>query len=237
MLYHIALVEDQDAEAKRIETYLERFRHIDENEFQLTRFSDGDSFIARYQPVYDLVLMDILMPGTNGMDTAQALRRLDRNMTLVFVTNMAQFAVKGYEVEAFEFLVKPVSYDNFEMKMRRVLRKLANEQRDSFILLNLSEGKKRISPSQIQYVEVAGHKLIYHTTEGSYTVYGTLKSAEEQLNPKVFSRCNHCYLVNLNFVSAVNGMETTVAGQTLQVSRSRKSGFMAQLNEFLGGNF
>ena len=236
MLRRIAIVEDQTDEAERLISYFERYSKGKQDTFQITRFETGNQFITRYQPIYDAVFMDIMMPGTNGMDIAQELRKLDSNVILVFVTNMAQFAVRGYEVEAFDFVVKPITYQNFVMKIQRVLRKIKNEQRGSYLLLSLPEGKKRILPAQIRYVEVAGHKVLYHTTEGDYTIYGTMKAAEEQLNPKVFCRCNNCYLVNLNFVSAISGFSARIGEETLQISRARKSAFITQLNEFLGGN-
>lgn len=236
MVRQVVLVEDQDEEVQRIQSFFERYNSISDDTFQITRYKTADAFIACYQPVFDIVLMDIMLPGTNGMDAAQELRKLDKNVTLIFVTNMAQFAVRGYEVEAFDFIVKPVSYQNFVVKMDRVLRKLKNEQRDTRILLNLPEGKKRIAPSQIRYVEVNGHRLIYHTTEGNYAVYGSMKAVEEQLSDQVFSRCNHCYLVNLNFVTAVGAISVMLGKEELQLSRSRKKGFIEQLNTFLGGN-
>ena len=237
MVRRIAIVEDQNEEAERLASYFDRYSKENDCSFLITRFEDGDSFLARYQPYFDVVFMDIMMPGTNGLETARELRKIDSSVTLVFVTNMARFAIRGYEVEAFDFVVKPVSYQNFVIKLNRVLAKLKNEQRNTYILLNLADGKKRISPAQIKYLEVNGHKVIYHTTEGTYPVYGSMKSAEEQLNPSVFSRCNNCYLINLNYVSAINGLTVTVDGEALQISRSRKNAFIQQLNEFLGGNF
>ncbi len=237
MVRQIAIVEDQQEEVQRLTSYFDRYSQGKSISFQITHFESGIQFIARYRPIYDIVFMDIMMPGLNGMDTAKELRRKDSNVTLIFVTNMAQFAVKGYEVEAFDFVVKPVSYQNFVIKLDRVLNKLKNQQVDSYILLNLPDEKKRVSPSQIKYIEANGHKVIYHTTEGIYAVYGTMASAEKQLSPQAFSRCNSCYLVSLRFVSAVNGTTVTVDGEELQISRSRKKAFLEQLNVFLGGNF
>lgn len=237
MVRKIAIVEDQEEEAERLAAYLERYGKEKNCTFQVSRFSSGDSFISRYQPVYDVVLMDIMMPGINGLDAARELRKVDSDVTLIFVTNMARFAIRGYEVEAFDFVVKPVTYQSFVVKLDRVMGKIRNEQRETSILLSMPEGKKRISPSQIKYLEVSGHKVVYHTTQGDYPVYGSMKSAQEQLNPQVFSRCNSCYLVNLNYVSAINGLFVTVDDEVLQISRARKNTFISQLNEFLGGNF
>ena len=236
MMIQIAIVEDREDEARRLTAFFQKYGNDRDISFQITHFNTADSFIARYAPVYDVVLMDIMMPGTNGMDSAQILRRLDKNVTLVFVTNMAQFAVRGYEVEAFDFIVKPVAWQSFEVKVDRIMAKLRNEQRKESILLNLAEGKKRISPSHIIYVEVVAHKLIYHTTEGNYTVYGSMKAAQDELNDQVFARCNNCYLINLNYVTALDSTSVTVFGEKLQVSRSRKKALMEQLNNFLGGN-
>ena len=86
-------------------------------------------------------------------------------------------------------------------------------------------------------MEVAGHRLIYHTADGDYEVYGSMKAAEEQLSSKTFSRCNQCFLVNLNYVTGVSGTNALLGEETLQISRSRKAAFMEQLNDFLGGNF
>lgn len=146
MLRRIAIVEDQTDEAERLISYFERYSKGKQDTFQITRFETGNQFITRYQPIYDAVFMDIMMPGTNGMDIAQELRKLDSNVILVFVTNMAQFAVRGYEVEAFDFVVKPITYQNFVMKIQRVLRKIKNEQRGSYLLLSLPEGKKGFCP-------------------------------------------------------------------------------------------
>ena len=237
MVRRIAIVEDQEEEAARLAAYLDRYSKEKSCTFLISRFESGDSFLSRYQPIYDVVLMDIMMPGTNGLDAARELRKVDSDVTLIFVTNMARFAIRGYEVEAFDFVVKPVTYQSFMMKMDRVLAKLKNEQRETHILLSLPEGKKRLSPAQIKYLEVNGHKVIYHTTQGNFPVYSSMKSAQEQLNPQVFCRCNNCYLVNLNFVSAINGLSVTVDNEVLQISRARKNAFISQLNEFLGGNF
>ena len=128
MNVNIAIIEDQPEEVKRLKTYFARYTTQHEVTFSISCFDNAETFLACYRPVYDIVLMDIMLPGSNGMDAAVKLRQIDKMVTLIFVTNMAQFAVKGYEVDAFDFVVKPVTYPHFTMKLQRALNKLSNQQ-------------------------------------------------------------------------------------------------------------
>lgn len=231
---HVAIVEDSPAEAELLRSYFARFTREHGVEFTLTCFASGEEFLNKYRPAYDLVLMDIGLPGHNGMETAAALRERDRSVTLIFVTNMAQFAVKGYEVDAFDFVVKPVGYSNFALKLQRALNKL-DTRRDSEVLVTLSDSMVRLSASQIKYIEISGHRMVYHTTDGELYAYGNLKEVEASLGGGMFARCNNCYLVNLNYVRAVQGHTVTVGTDELQISRPRRKAFIQALNDYLGG--
>ncbi len=231
---HVAIVEDSPAEAELLRSYFARFTKEHGVEFTLTCFASGEEFLNKYRPAYDLVLMDIGLPGHNGMETAAALRERDRSVTLIFVTNMAQFAVKGYEVDAFDFVVKPVGYSNFALKLQRALNKL-DTRRDSEVLVTLSDSMVRLSASQIKYIEISGHRMVYHTTDGELYAYGNLKEVEASLGGGMFARCNNCYLVNLNYVRAVQGHTVTVGTDELQISRPRRKAFIQALNDYLGG--
>ena len=231
---HVAIVEDSPAEAELLRSYFARFTKEHGVEFTLTCFASGEEFLNKYRPAYDLVLMDIGLPGHNGMETAAALRERDPSVTLIFVTNMAQFAVKGYEVDAFDFVVKPVGYSNFALKLQRALNKL-DTRRDSEVLATLSDSMVRLSASQIKYIEISGHRMVYHTTDGELYAYGNLKEVEASLGGGMFARCNNCYLVNLNYVRAVQGHTVTVGTDELQISRPRRKAFIQALNDYLGG--
>lgn len=231
---HVAIVEDSPAEAELLRSYFARFTKEHGVEFTLTCFASGEEFLNKYRPAYDLVLMDIGLPGHNGMETAAALRERDRSVTLIFVTNMAQFAVKGYEVDAFDFVVKPVGYSNFALKLQRALNKL-DTRRDTEVLVTLSDSMVRLSASQIKYIEISGHRMVYHTTDGELYAYGNLKEVEASLGGGMFARCNNCYLVNLNYVRAVQGHTVTVGTDELQISRPRRKAFIQALNDYLGG--
>lgn len=234
MIRNVAIVEDTQSEADTLREYFSRYAGEKGIEFKIAHFSSAEQFLDKYNPIYDLVLMDIGLPKINGMEAAGRLRELDDTVTLIFVTNMAQFAVRGYEVDAFDFVVKPVSYSNFALKLQRALNKLGT-RKDTEVIISISDGLYRISSSQIKYIEISGHKMIYHTTGGTIKAYGNLKEVESILNGKMFVRCNSCYLINLNFVHAIRGYIVVVDSDELQISRPRKKAFVQAVNDYLGG--
>lgn len=234
MVRNIAIVEDNLAEADRLRQYFDQYTQERETLFNITHFESAEQFLAKYEPVYDIVLLDIMLPQMNGMEAAVKLRELDETITIIFVTNMAQFAVRGYEVNAFDFVVKPVSYSNFSLKLQRVLNKLS-KRRETDVIVSTSEGIFRIASSRIKYIEISGHRLVYHTTSGNIGAYGTLKEVEATLSSKVFVRCNNSYLVNLNYVRAIRGYTVLVGSDELPISRPKKKPFVQAVNDFLGG--
>lgn len=120
-MINVAIVEDEKPAAELIGSYLQEFGRQEEEEFSVRVFGDAVSFLENYKPDFDLVFMDIMMPSIDGMRAAKKLRERDRNVQIIFVTSMSQFAVKGYEVAALDFIVKPVSYFDFCIKMRRAV--------------------------------------------------------------------------------------------------------------------
>ena len=126
---NIAIVEDDGKEAEALLSYIKKYGEKSGTSFDVKIFSDAENFLESYKQGLDIVFMDIELPGMNGMDASKRLRALDRSVTLIFVTNMARFAVNGYEVGAFDFIVKPVTYGSFEIKFRYAPRRFAAQIR------------------------------------------------------------------------------------------------------------
>jgi DNA-binding LytR/AlgR family response regulator len=232
----IAIVEDEKEAAETLLSYLKRFAGEHGLLFDLAVYSNPLTFLEEYDPDTDIVFMDILLPDLNGMEASKRLRAIDGDVTIIFVTNLASYAIKGYEVEALDFIVKPISYDNFSLKLQRAIDRLkAND--DASITVATAEGSFVIPISAITYVEVRGHVVQIHTEKKIYVTYGTLKKLESQLNPDVFVRCNSCYLVNLRYVQAIKDFTVSVAGEDLQISHPKKKDFVSSLNEFLGRGY
>lgn len=235
-IINVAVVEDEEKTFQLLNEYLLKFAKEKDIQFNVVHFSDGLNFINNYKSVYDLVFMDIEMPNLNGIETSKKLRLIDSNVILIFVTNLAQYAVNGYEVDALDFVVKPISYYVMSLKLIRAIAKIqSNKKLDSNELDIGMEGSiYRIKYSDIKYIEVLGHKLIFHTINGNHPCYGTLKKYEELLEKFNFKRCNHCFLVNLKYINSVVGNTAEVEGEILQISRTKRKDFINALNIYMG---
>lgn len=234
MTYMIAVVEDDRQEATLLRGHLLTYGIAHQIDFQISLFSNAEDFLARYKPIYDLVFLDIALPGINGMEAAAKLREMDQVVTLIFITSMAQYAVNGYEVQAFDFILKPVPYPTFVLKMQRALNRV-EQNHDSEIIVTLGTSITRVRARSIRYIEISKHDMLIHTGDAVIPAYGNLKQMEVQLDPRFFVRCNSCYLVNLSFVQSIQGMTVTVGSDELQISRPRRRAFVEALNNYLGG--
>jgi DNA-binding LytR/AlgR family response regulator len=178
--------------------------------------------------------MDIDMPGMNGMETARALRKVDAAVILIFVTNMAQFAISGYEVDATDFILKPVNKYSFAIKIKRAVARTAKKNDDTLRIKR--DGTLYLVPlSSIQYLEVTGHYVVYHTAQGDFTEYTTLKAAQSRISRPYFAQCSQNFLINLKYLTAVSRETAMVDGKEIPVSRKMRPAFLNAVTDFLGG--
>ena len=233
-MLHISFAEDDPAMALQLRQFLERYTAEHELEADIRAFSSGDELLREYDTTCDILLLDVEMPGSDGMETARALRQRDRDVVIVFITNIARYAVDGYEVEALDFILKPVNYFTFSVKLDRAVRR-ARQQARHTVCLQLADGMQMLDTQDIHYLETQSRMLYYHTAKGVFKLRGSLSAAEKELAPWHFARCNQCYLVNLRYVSSVAQDKVQVAGHWLEISRRCKSAFLAAVAAYVGG--
>lgn len=233
----IAIAEDEKRYSDQLQELLERFGTENQIEMQLFHFPNGAQLLENFRGGWDMVLLDVDMPTMNGMDTARALRQLDAELLIMFVTNLAQYALNGYEVQAFDYMLKPVSYPALAMKLQLALRILRQRESRS---INLDRDGElfRVPLSHLCYVEIFSHRLCYHTLERNIDINSTrsLSELEQELGPHGFVRCHKSVLVNARFVDHIKGCTLTVAGEELPISKNRRSAVLGELlNHVKGG--
>ena len=225
-MLRVAILDGEDSEVSALSDHLDRFAAERGEAFSTSVFHNAVSFLADYKADYDLIFMDIRMPYISGMDAAKMLREKDRDVALIFVTSLAQYAVDSYKVEASDYLLKPISYTDFALSLTRVLSKL---NRDETIVISFKSEYNRIRVNDIYYVEtLPNHRVCYHTRVGDYMRLASLRKVEGELGPYGFASCNQCYLVNLSYVERVDGYLCLLRnGTTLQISQPKKKSFFA----------
>lgn len=174
------------------------------------------------------------MQHIDGLSAAHRIREVDKDVILIFITNMAQYAMHGYKVDALSYLLKPVPYFAFSQELKRGIEKLSMRKM-SYLMVPVEGGIARVNVATIYYVESNRHNIIIHVPEGTYSFTGTLKDIELQLQGSSFFRCNKCYLINLAYVERVVHPTVVVAGHELLISRARKKAFLAALTDYVGG--
>ena len=234
-MYKIVIVEDSKDAAAQLEAALRQYAAEYKLPFDISIFYNAVPFLERYTAEWDIVFMDILMPLMNGLDASRILREKDGQVMLIFVTSMQQYAIHGYEVEAADFIVKPIRYPEFKLKFTRSFQRLQSRKPSSVdILIKTETGVVRLFSRQISYVEVRAHHCVYHTASGEFRQYQTMKSVEALLEPCGFARCNNFLLVNLAHVTRIAGMSVFVGDTELQISHPRKNEFTRRFEEFSG---
>ena len=160
---------------------------------------------------FDIVFLDILMPGQNGIDTALEIRGYDSDIKIIFLTSSAEFAVQSYTVGAYFYQLKPLRWEGFYRVMDSVLEKCAHEQGDSLIL-RCKGLLTRIDLRQLEFCEVIHRTLLFHLTSGKVLEStGSLDELGRKLSSyDCFFRIHRSYIINLDYVQNISYRAVTM---------------------------
>jgi DNA-binding LytR/AlgR family response regulator len=139
-MLQIAIVEDEQDYRKQIRNYIQQFAVVYKNKFNIVEFINGKEVMDSYTMNYDIILLDIEMPMQNGMETAKQIRNIDQDVIIIFITNMAQYAVNGYEVDALDFILKPINYESFSVRFLRAINRI-KKKKNGQVVLSVKESR------------------------------------------------------------------------------------------------
>ena len=235
-MIRIAIVEDEEEYISILYDYLRKYESINHTSFQISVFKDGLDIVSNYKADYDIILLDIQMKHLNGMKAAEEIRKLDQNVTFIFITSTVQFAVQGYLVDALGYVLKPVPYLAFSQILSKAIKQLIKQTEHSYLTIEVEGGIMRLNLNEIIYLESQKHHVIIHTEHGNFMTQGPMKRMEQLLNPKGFSKCHNAYLVHLKHVIGIQqNMAILTNHQEIIISRTKKKEFLSQLTDYLGG--
>lgn len=233
-MIEIAIVEDEENYRNTLLKYLEDFQKDTKENINTTIFSDGDEIVEKYTARYDIILMDIEMKFMDGMTAAGKIRELDDGVIIIFITNMAQYAIQGYAVNALDYVLKPISYFAFCERIKKAIARIKRHEESYLNIVSKNETNK-VPVSSIIWIESQGHRLFYHTAgKVMESTVRSMKEVENDLADCHFFRCNKCYLVNLAHVKAIRDNWAILTEGQVMISRSKKSDFQKALTTYAG---
>ncbi len=232
----VAIIEDNDQDAESLINEITRYSKENKIDINYQRFSNPILFLDKYEPNFDVVFFDIMMPLMNGIEASKKLRKLDEEIIIIFLTSLAQFAIEGYSVQALDYIIKPLNYYDFALKFSRILPRIKKKEVESLVI-KTKQGNQVININDIIYIESIGHNLNYHLfNKDTLEERNTLKNIETKLSKYSFSRCNNCYLVNLKYITLISGYKCYLNDIELAISQPRKKQFLEEFNNYLLGH-
>ena len=234
IMIRVAIVEDTEKWRTIVKSYLQTYGKEKGVDFLIETFDRGEALLSHGTEMFDLVFMDIDLPERNGIDTSKALRVENENTCLVFLTELPQFAVQGYEVNAFDFLIKPIGYDLFCVKLARILNHIDKSAVKTYMVKDGNEAR-RLRYSEILYFESQKHYIYFHLGDGSVIkTRATLMDIQDDFLGNGFSKINRSIIVNLSKIDGYGRDDIRIGNEKLPLSRIYRTSFLAELNTFLG---
>ena len=198
----------------------------------LRQFQSGKELLDAKER-FDMIFLDILMGGLDGMKTARGLREKESGSLLVFVSSSRNYVLEAYDVEAFHYLLKPVETEKLKQVLSRALCRLRQHPRE-FLMVRKEWEKKKLFLDDIFYFEIRGRVIEAHGAEGVCSYYGQIGLLEQSLEGKGFFRCHKSYLINLRHVDGYSRQEAILDnGERIVIAKRRYEEFRREILKFM----
>lgn len=228
----VAICDDEAVFCQQIRDYVERLAGELQIPVQIRCYADADALLAQAQEP-DVLFLDIQIGKDNGIAVAREIRERNRNLVLIFMTNFIQYAVEGYTVQAFRYLLKPIDYTQFRDEVRVVFQELHKAEA---LAVHTAQGEHYVRPNEIRYIETEyGKRLKIHTDGAVLETSGTLSPWEKQLGADFF-RVHSSFLLNMMDVRRL-GRDTVLlsGGEEIPISKHRRKSFQDALTAYVKG--
>ncbi|HGM1399030.1 TPA: LytR/AlgR family response regulator transcription factor [Clostridioides difficile] len=218
-MINIAICEDNFVDRGILNDYL--IRIMNENSYNISLFKSGEELLDNYPDDLDILLLDILMKKINGIDTAKKIREFDSNVEIIFITSLLEYALQGYEVKAFRYILKPIEYEQLSINIIQCLDDI-NNKASKFVYIKCNSDIVKIDIESILYIEKISRYIFVYTEDQVYKSKMNLKDIEKKLQHYKFYRCHLGYLVNVNKIDCLGSSEVSIYNHSIPVSRGKR---------------
>ena len=233
----IFLCDDDSSFIEEVESYIKRYATENKIDIDVVSFTEGIDILKSDISSADILFLDISMRETDGMEIARRIRQNGCEVIIIFLTTMVQYAIEGYEVHAFGFIKKPITYELFARRLKEVL---AYSKKRNGTTLKLTSGSNTvyIPSGDIIYIDVLKHQLeiTTKTTHLYFTI--PISTIESMLNDLYFFRSHKSFIINLKEIRSFGKEEIVMTnGDVVPLSKRRKTDFLKALSVYAGDSF
>ena len=215
--------------AKQIETILKQSN----TDFMIKKFFGGLELIQSRES-FDIIFLDIKMPNINGMELAKQIRKQGRQSLIIFITSASEYVFDAFDVEAFQYLLKPIQTDKLKNVLEKATKKMQIDANIDFLMISANRQIQKVFLKNILYIESIGRIAKIHCNNGTLETYEQIGILEDKLSDKFFFRCHKCFLVNLNFVDAFNKTEVRLEnGEKIMLAKRRYEDFQKAILSYM----
>lgn len=214
--------------AKKVKEILEEMR----KSCMIRQFFSGKELLQASES-FDIVFLDILMRDLDGMKTARIFREKASDNILIFISSSREYVFAAYDVEAFQYLLKPIEDIKLQQVLKRAVLKTESRSQE-FIIASKERQKRKLFLDDIYYIEMKGRILEVHGTDGIFTYYERIGELESQLQEKGFFRCHKSYLINLKYVESYRRQEAILEnGEGIVIAKRRYEQFCREILKYM----
>ena len=215
--------------AKQIETILKQSN----TDFMIKKFFGGLELIQSRES-FDIIFLHIKMPNINGMELAKQIRKQGRQSLIIFITSASEYVFDAFDVEAFQYLLKPIQTDKLKNVLEKATKKMQIDANIDFLMISANRQIQKVFLKDILYIESIGRIAKIHCNNGTLETYEQIGILEDKLSDKFFFRCHKCFLVNLNFVDAFNKTEVRLEnGEKIMLAKRRYEDFQKAILSYM----
>lgn len=231
-MLNIAICEDQLECMEYLELILTKLLIIENINYKIYKFNSGESLLENMNLNFDLIFLDIILGGIDGIEVSKKIRKINKDVEIIFTTNEIKFALKGYKVRAYRYFIKPINIEDVEELFKSYLKDYDNDQEK--ICIKTEDDNIFIKTKDILYAEVNGKVITIHTQNGLYSTNMRMKNLESKLSRDKFLRCHHSFVINLDRIEKINKTNLVINDDIIPISRSKMSSLKCTLAELLG---
>ena len=234
----VAICDDEDDQLNSLEKLMQGY--VAPHSLQISRFNSGEALLEEYESGarYDILFLDVKMGGLSGIETARRLRQNGSKVLIIFLTNVMDFALEGYEVNAFRYLTKPLTEEKFRGTFEKALREASILSEKYYIINSVENEIFRLDMDDIFYFESFRRRVIVHLKGKSIEYIANISSVEGKLAPFGFFRIHKSYLVSQKHIEHISRSAVTLSdGTELPLSRQRYKTVFNTFTQYLAGSF